>query len=64
MDGWKRNGQRLLELVSAIQFARLALRSGNRTDAHTHLSFVYDGFSEGLDTPLLRDARDLINQLA
>jgi hypothetical protein len=64
MDGWKRNGQKLLELASALQLGRLALRMGVRTDAHTRLTFVYDGFTEGFDTPLLREARDLIDQLA
>jgi class 3 adenylate cyclase/tetratricopeptide (TPR) repeat protein len=64
IDGWKRNGQRLLELVSALQLGRLALRTDKRIDAHTRLRFLYDGFTEGFDTPLLREARDLIDQLA
>jgi class 3 adenylate cyclase/tetratricopeptide (TPR) repeat protein len=64
MDGWKRNGQMLLELVSALQLGRLSLRSNMLIDAHARLNFVYDGFTEGLETPLLREARDLIDQLA
>jgi class 3 adenylate cyclase/tetratricopeptide (TPR) repeat protein len=64
MDGWNRNEQKLLELLSALEYARITLDTDRRSDARARLAFLYEGFEEGLDTPPLIRARELLDQLA
>jgi hypothetical protein len=44
--------------------ARLLAERGERVRAHDRLAAIYADFAEGFDTPDLRDARVLINQLS
>jgi predicted ATPase len=37
---------------------------GKRTEAHDLLALAYGSFTEGFDTPLLRDTKALLDQLA
>lgn len=57
-------GARSLELRAALSLARLHLREDGTQAASAILLPVYEGFSEGFDTPDLIEARDLLRVLA
>ena len=52
-----------LELRAATSLARLWRDQDNHTEAHEVLAPVYGWFTEGLDTPDLRDAKALLDEL-
>jgi predicted ATPase len=52
-----------LELRAATSLARLWADQGQRTQAYDLLAPVYDCFTEGFDTPDLRDAKRLLEEL-
>jgi class 3 adenylate cyclase/predicted ATPase len=52
-----------LELRAAMSLARLWKSHGKQAAARRLLSDLYDWFTEGFDTPDLRDARALIEQM-
>ena len=54
---------RSLELRAAMSLARLLDKQGNRNDARTILSEIYNWFTEGFDTPDLKDAKALLSEL-
>jgi class 3 adenylate cyclase/tetratricopeptide (TPR) repeat protein len=63
----RQQAARAFELRSAMSLASLrAVRAdqGSREEAHRQLAAVYDGFTEGLDTPDLVAARELLAELA
>jgi class 3 adenylate cyclase/tetratricopeptide (TPR) repeat protein len=64
MDGWNRNGQKLLELLSAIDFAKLTIDTDRRQEARTRLAYIYGGFDEGLETGPLVRAREMLERLS
>ena len=51
------------ELRAATSLARLWRDQGKRTEARDLLSPVYNWFTEGLDTPVLMEARALLDEL-
>jgi predicted ATPase len=51
------------ELRAATTFARLRARRGERRQAHDLLAPVYGWFTEGFDTPDLREAKALLDAL-
>ena len=51
------------ELRAAISFARLWREQGKRVAARDLLSPVYGWFTEGFDTPLLKEAKVLLDEL-
>jgi adenylate cyclase len=53
-----------LELRSAMSLARLWRDGGRRDEARELLAGVYDWFSEGFETPDLRDAKALLDELS
>jgi predicted ATPase len=53
-----------LELRAAIDLSRLWQRQGKRQEARQLLGEIYGSFTEGYDTPDLRDARALLAELA
>ena len=55
-------GARMLELRSATSLARLWNGKGRREEAHGLLAPLYDGFTEGFDTPDLIDAKALLDE--
>jgi predicted ATPase len=57
-------GAKLLELRAAVSLARLRRDHGRHAEAHDLLAAVYGWFTEGFDTPDLKDAKALLNQLA
>jgi predicted ATPase len=52
------------ELRAALDLARLWRDQGKRTEAHDRLAPIYGWFTEGFDTPVLQDAKALLDQLA
>jgi predicted ATPase len=55
---------RSVELRTSMSLARLWAEQGKRTEAHDLLAPVYGWFTEGFDTPDLKDARALLGALA
>ena len=54
---------RMWELRAATSLAQLQVKRGNLEQAHDLLEPIYGWFTEGLDTPDLRDAKVLLNAL-
>jgi predicted ATPase len=55
---------RSFELRAVMSLARLRRDQGKRTEACDLLTPVYDWFTEGFDTPVLKEARALLADLA
>jgi predicted ATPase len=55
---------KLWELRTAVSLARLRRGQGRRTEARDLLAPVYDWFTEGFDTPDLKEAKALLDELA
>jgi predicted ATPase len=60
----KEQGAKLWELRAAASLARLRRDQGRRAEARDLLEPVYGWFTEGFDTPDLKDAKTLLDQLA
>jgi predicted ATPase len=52
---------RLLELRAAVDLVRLGRDQGRLTEARDLLAPVYGWFTEGFDTPDLKEAEGLLN---
>jgi len=52
------------ELRATISLARLLVKQGQRDEARTMLADIYNWFTEGFDTPDLKDAKALLDELA
>ena len=59
----KRQSAKPWELRAATSLARLWRDQSKRTEARDLLAPVYGWFSEGFDTPVLQDAKALLDQL-
>jgi predicted negative regulator of RcsB-dependent stress response len=55
---------KLLELEAVHRLARLWQKQGKDNQAKQMLQEVYDWFTEGFDTPILIEARELMGELA
>jgi tetratricopeptide (TPR) repeat protein len=55
---------RIFELRAATSLARLWRDQGKQAEAHDLLAPIYGWFSEGFDTPVLKEANALLDQLA
>ena len=53
-----------LELRATMSLARLLNGQGKRDEARAMLAEIYGWFTEGLDTPDLKDAKALLDELA
>jgi class 3 adenylate cyclase/predicted ATPase len=60
----ERQSAKLFELQATTSLARFWRDQGKRTEARDLLAPVYGWFTEGFDTPLLQDAKSLLEQLA
>jgi predicted ATPase len=56
-------GARLWELRAAASLARLRRDQGRRAEARDLLAPVYGWFTEGFDTPDLKEAKGLLDEL-
>jgi class 3 adenylate cyclase/predicted ATPase len=59
----RRQRAKLFELRAVASLARLWRDQGERTKARDLLAPVYGWFTEGLDTPVLQDAKALLDEL-
>jgi hypothetical protein len=55
---------RAWELRTTMSLARLLAAQGQRNEVHSILGEIYGWFSEGFDTPDLRDAKALLDELS
>jgi predicted ATPase len=55
---------KLWELRAAVSLARLWRDQGKRTEARDLLAPVYGWFTEGFDTPVMQEAKVLLEELA
>jgi hypothetical protein len=53
-----------LELRASISLARLGCSKGKRSEARDLLASIYNWFTEGFGTPVLEDAKTLLEELA
>ena len=60
----KRQSAKLWELLSATSLGRLWRDQGKAAEARELLAPIYGWFTEGFDTPVLQDAKALLDQLA
>jgi predicted ATPase len=60
----KRQGARAFELRAATGLARLWLDRGKRAEARDLLTPIYAWFTEGFDTPVLQEAKALLDELS
>jgi class 3 adenylate cyclase/predicted ATPase len=60
----RRQGARSWELRAAISFARFRQSQGRAADAKEQLAPVYGWFTEGFDTRDLKEAKELLDELA
>ncbi len=54
---------KLLELAATLAYCRLLAESGRRSDMFEQLRTVYAWFTEGFETPILRETRELLSSL-
>lgn len=59
-----RQSGKSLELRAAMSLGRLARRQGKSAEAHRMLTELYGSFTEGFDTPDLREARLLLEEIS
>ena len=59
----RQQSARFWELRTATSLARLWRDQGKRTEARDLLAPVYNWFTEGFDTPVLGDAKSLLDEL-
>jgi predicted ATPase len=60
----KEQEAKLWELRAAVSLAQLRRDQGHRTEARDLLAPIYGWFTEGFDTPDLKDAKVLLDALA
>ena len=60
----RKQGAKFWELCAATSLARMWRDQGKRTDARELLAPVYSWFTEGFGTPVLQDAKALLDELS
>jgi predicted ATPase len=60
----ERQNAKALEVRAATSLARLCRHQGKRTKARDLLAPIYYWFTEGFDTPVLKEAKGLLEELA
>jgi predicted ATPase len=60
----RKQSAKLCELRATTSLARLLAQQGRRNKARTMLAEIYNWFTEGFDTPDLKDARALLDELS
>ena len=64
IDIARHQNAKLWELRSSVSLARMLRDQGKQTGARDLLAPVYDWFTEGFDTPDLKEAVKLLSELA
>ena len=57
-------GAKAWELRTTMSLARLLAKQGQRDEARTMLAEIYGWFTEGFDTPDLKEAKTLLDELS
>ncbi|MFL5283388.1 MAG: AAA family ATPase [Rhodopila sp.] len=60
----ERQSARLFQLRASVSLARLWRDQGKRVEARDLLTPIYGWFTEGFDTPVLKEAKALLDELA
>jgi predicted ATPase len=60
----QKKSSKLYELRAATNLARLWNDQGKRAEARDQLVPIYGWFTEGFDTPVLKEAKTLLDQLS
>ena len=60
----ERQNAKLLQLRASVSLARLWRDQGKRAEGHDLLGPIYAWFTEGFDTPVLKEAKALLDELA
>ena len=60
----RRQSARYMELRATTSLARLIAKQGRRDEARAMLAKIYGWFTEGFDTPDLKDAKTLLDELS
>ena len=60
----KSMGAKAYELRTAMSWARLLASQGRADEARAMLAEIYTWFTEGFDTPDLKDAKALLDELS
>jgi DNA-binding winged helix-turn-helix (wHTH) protein len=63
IDAARKHSARIAELRATADLARLLAKQRKRDQAHTMLAEIYNWFTEGFDTPDLKDAKTLLDEL-
>jgi predicted ATPase len=63
LDVARRQKARSFELMAATSLTRLRRDQGKRDEARELLAPVYGWFTEGFDTPALKEAKSLLDEL-
>jgi predicted ATPase len=63
LDIARKQEAKLWELRAAVSLARLRRDQGRHAESRDLLAPVYDWFTEGFDTPDLKEAKGLLNEL-
>ena len=64
LDFARRQEAKTLELRAATDLARLWRAQARNSEAHDLLEPIYNWFTEGFDTPDLKDAKSLLDELS
>jgi predicted ATPase len=64
IDVAHRQSARLFELRATVSLARLLRDSNRRDEGRTMLAEIYNWFTEGFDTPDLKEAKALVEELS
>jgi ATP/maltotriose-dependent transcriptional regulator MalT len=64
LEGARERGERFWELKAAAGLAQLWKDQGRRREAYELLEPIYGWFKEGLDTPPLVEARELLGEVS
>jgi class 3 adenylate cyclase/predicted ATPase len=60
----RKQGAKSFELRATMSLARLLVKQGRRHEARAMLTEIYNWFTEGFDTPDLKDAKSLLDELS
>ena len=64
IDVARRQEAKALELRSSVALGKLWQQKDKRREAHDLVSPIYDWFTEGFDTPNLKEAKALLDELS
>ena len=64
LDIAKEQEAKLWELRAAVRLGRLRRDQGRRAEARDLLAPIYGWFTEGFDTPVLQEAKSLLDELS